>query len=112
MSVGNFLNRVMENNNTIPVVGQYANQLQYVDRKTFLVKGYNPKTKTLVLEYLNTKADTSKGPLEIGHQEWTHEPSGQYINLKFRYNNWRTESGSVYKFTFTEKPDYYYCWEF
>ena len=110
---GNLINRLMENNNTTPVVGQYANLILYMDRHSYLVHSYDPKKKVAVLEILHTTADTSKGPLTMGHQSWKHEQTGEFITVKYRHGNWKLfNSNRILKLSFTEKPDYYYCWEF
>lgn len=83
------------NNNSVPVVGEYATQLHYTDRTVYLIHSVSADGKTVVLEYCETTAGPLAKQIGTGHQCWVHKPTGQYITLKYRSGKWRRESTEI-----------------
>lgn len=114
------LNWIMGNNQSIPEVGQWATVLHYTDRTVFKVSKVSADLMTVELQYCNTIADQSKGPLDIGHQEWVHIPNEQYKTIRYRNlkknPGWYVVQkdggfGQRYNLVFGS-ADYYYDWSF
>lgn len=110
---GNVINRVMESYITEPQEGQYCTETQYVDRRVYYVHKI-VDSKTIVLEYLDTKAKNTPG-LQFGHQEWEHTHTGIYFTIRFNHGKWKRYNngkvGDKMNLLFGV-DDYYYCWEF
>ncbi len=87
---GSFINQIMGNNNTAPIVGQWATQLHYTDRTVLKVVEVSEDGKIAKLEYYQTSADKSVGNLPHGHQCWKHEPTGQFKTIQYRKDKWVT----------------------
>lgn len=83
------------NNNSVPVVGEYATQMHYTDRTVYLIHSISADGKTVVLEYCDTKANPLAIEIVTGHQSWVHKPTGQYITLKYRSGKWRKETSCI-----------------
>ncbi len=96
---GSFINQLMSNNSSLPVVGKGATQMLYTDRICFEVVEVSKDGKTVKLERLNAVADPTKNNT-MGHQNWIFEPTGQYIMVQWRHNAWRQKSESI---MFTEQ---------
>ena len=93
---GSFVNQLMANNSTIPVVGKGATELLYSDRRCYEVIEVSEDLKTVKLELLDARA--ALGEQQIGHQNWIFEPTGQFITIVWRNNAWRKKTDYV-KFT-------------
>lgn len=70
----------MSNNASLPVVGKGATQLHYSDRSCYEVIEVSKDGKTVILEYLEAKWDSTKQGGQ-GHQNWILEPTGQHKTL-------------------------------
>jgi hypothetical protein len=87
--VGSFFNFLMSNNESMPVVGKGATILLYSDRHCAEVLEVSKCGKKVVLEMYHTTPDPDKRePIEIGHQSWKHELSGNKFEVVYRYNSW------------------------
>lgn len=91
---GSFINQMMSNNSTLPEVGKGATEMLYSDRRCYEVVEVSEDGKMVKLEYLNTRWDNTK-PGGCGHQNWIHEPSGNYMTLVWRNGAWRQKFRNV-----------------
>lgn len=102
---GSFVNQLMSNNDTIPVVGKGATSLHYSDRSCYEVIEVSEDLKTVKLEALDARIDPEylaslKGRDCIGHQNWILEPTGNYCTVVYRRGAWRTKDTII---TFTKE---------
>lgn len=91
---GSFLNFLMSNNSSIPVIGKGATILHYSDRSVAEVVEVSEDGKTCVIEHLEAYADTSK-TLGNGHQEWIYKPTGQFQTITYRNGGWKVKKDGV-----------------
>ena len=92
---GGIMNDLMSNNSSIPVVGKGATQMHYTDRSPYEVIEVSKDCKTVKLEVLDAVGDTSKGKLEMGHQNWILNPTGRFFTVVWKWGKWRTVSQRV-----------------
>jgi hypothetical protein len=85
---GSFFNYLMSNNSSIPVAGEYATIMHYTDRSVVKVHSVSDCGKKVVLETLHTIADKSQ-ECDMGHQNWIHQPTGQFWSIEYRNNGWK-----------------------
>ena len=85
---GSFYNWLMSNNQSIPVAGEYATIMHYTDRSVVKVHSVSDCGKKVVLETLHTIADKSQD-CQMGHQNWIHQPTGQFWSIQYRNNSWK-----------------------
>lgn len=112
---GNFFNCLMANNETIPVVGEYVTELQYLDRVTHIVKSIDGKK--VKIQYCRMVATTGTDN-QMGHQNWDIVPTEYEFDVVYRYgawykicNDWDKPTYSKIKLAFGVcRP--YRCWEF
>jgi hypothetical protein len=86
---GSFINQLMSNNSSLPIVGLGATQLHYSDRTCYEVIDVSADGKTARLEYLDAEADKSVS-CDMGHQNWILKPSNRFVTVTWRNNAWRT----------------------
>jgi hypothetical protein len=96
---GNFINQMMGNNATIPVVGQGMTELHYSDRSVYEVIEVSDDLKTVKVEYLEASHDKTKQG-GMGHQNWVLTPTGYFKTLVWRNNQWKVKGFEV---TFTKE---------
>ena len=102
---GSFINQLMSNNSTLPIVGKGATEMHYTDRTCYEVVEVSEDGKTAKLEQLEAIADLTK-PCEMGHQNWILTPTGQFITVQWRHNAWRRKTEIVeYTKEFSEKQN-------
>lgn len=94
---GSFINQMMGNNASLPVVGEGATILHYSDRDCAEVIEVSADGKTARLESLSARWDETKSG-GMGHQNWILEPTGHFFTVTWRNNAWRTIGKEV---TFT-----------
>lgn len=87
---GSFINQMMSNNSSLPVVGKGATEMLYSDRRCYEVIEVSEDGKTVKLEVLDAVYAGKKGEAQIGHQDWKFEPTGRYFNIVWRNGAWRT----------------------
>ena len=87
-AAGSFINQMMGNNSSLPVVGKGATQLHYTDRTAFDVVEVSEDGKTAKLEYLNAAWDRTKEGGQ-GHQNWLLTPTGRFVTVTWRNGAWR-----------------------
>jgi len=85
---GSVHNYLMSNNATLPVVGKGATEMLYSDRRVYEVVKVSDDGKEVTLERLDTVADKTM-PCEMGHQNWVHNPTGQFFTIVWRNGAWR-----------------------
>jgi len=85
---GSFINYLMSNNNSIPVVNDWATELMWSDRRVYLIREISKDMKRVVVESCHTYGNGSK---EMGHQDWKHEPNGHLTTWVYRYGAWYVE---------------------
>lgn len=88
---GSFQNQLMGNNNSIPVVGEYATHLMYSDRYPYKVIEVSEDCTKVKLMYLQV-TQTEKGIF--------CEPTEGFMNIEYRRGAWYTVSTVV---TFEKK---------
>ena len=115
---GSFFNQLMSNNCTIPEVGKGATQMHYTDRTCYEVVNVSEDGKGATLEVLDAVADTSKY-CEIGHQNWILNPTGRFVEIRWRHGAWKVKTTLHDGSTSWDKiriifgcKDYYYDWSF
>lgn len=86
---GSFINQMMSNNSSVPVVGKGATQMHYTDRTCYEVVEVSDDGKSARLQYLNAEWDKSLGGGQ-GHQNWVLVPTNRYVTVVWRHNAWRT----------------------
>ena len=91
---GNFINQMMGNNATIPVVGQGMTELHYSDRSVYEVIEVSDDLKTVKVEYLEASHDKTKQGGE-GHQNWVLTPTGHFRTIVWRNNKWQIKGSEV-----------------
>jgi hypothetical protein len=89
---GSFINFMMANNSSIPVVGLGATILHYSDRSVAEVVEVSEDGKTCVIEHLEAYAD--------GENNWIFKARGQYQTITYRNGGWKIKSNGV---TFTKE---------
>ena len=94
-AAGSFINQMMGNNDTRPVVGDWFTLLKYSDRSVGKVIEVSEDGGTAVLEHYSTMADKSSGNLPHGHQCWIHEPTGQTFSIRWNANKFRWERSTT-----------------
>lgn len=94
---GSFFNWLMANNATIPVAGEFATILMYSDRDVIRVDSVSNCGKKVVVEMMNTIANKEKNH-QMGHQNWIHQPTGQFYSIEYRNNSWK-RVGEIIEFT-------------
>ena len=96
---GSFINQMMGNNSSLPVVGQWATILHYTDRSVCKVVEVSKDGKTCKVESYEASADKSmlqEGQnLPMGHQCWKFEPTGGISTIVWFRGKWRTVSNSI-----------------
>lgn len=110
---GNAMNCLMAGNSSVPVVGEFVTELQYLDRVVHLVEKVGPKSA--VIRYCHNK------PMgEMGDQNFRIIPTDFTFTVKYRYGAWYkvVEVEGSDKVIYTKirllfgesKP--YRCWEY
>ena len=91
---GSFFNQLMGNNESIPVVGKGATELQYTDRSCYEVIEVSEDLKTVRLQFLEAKHDrTQEGG--FGHQNWILEPVDRFLTVVWRNNGWKIKGKKI-----------------
>lgn len=90
-SSGSFMNMMMGNNSTLPVVGEGATKLLYSDRLPYQVVEVSEDFKRVKLEEYSAHADKSTDT-QMGHQNWKLCGTGQFITVVWKWGAWREES--------------------
>ena len=98
---GSFINFLMSNNKSVPVVGEFATICLHSDRHVCKVTEVSKDGKKVTIEHYTTVSCGENLP--IGHQEWTHTPSGRFETIVYRNGAWRTVCQS------SEFLDSWYC---
>lgn len=93
-SLGSLSNRIMENNNSVPVVGKGATEMHYSDRTCYEVVEVSKDGLTCKLQALEAVADRSK-PCGTGHQNWILNPTNNFTTLKMYRGKWCTVANEV-----------------
>lgn len=97
---GSFINHLMANNATVPVVGAGATELLYSDRHAYEVIEVSADGKTVVIEACNAIRTDSNGMSD--QQDYRYEPNGQKTTLVWRNGAWRRQCVQVF---FTETAE-------
>lgn len=85
---GSFINFLMSNNQSVPVVGEWATICFYSDRTVCKVTEVSKDGKKVTIQHYTTIGDGQD--LCVGHQEWKHTPSDRFETLVYRNGAWRT----------------------
>jgi hypothetical protein len=109
---GNVMNCLMASNESIPVVGEFVTELQYLDRVVHIVEKVEKNSAVII--YCENKFIGK----QMGDQEWRILPTKFKFTVKYRYGAWykivETTGKPIYtkiRLLFGEsKP--YRCWEF
>jgi uncharacterized protein YhfF len=92
---GSFFNWLMSNNESIPVVGDYATICFWSDRDVCIVREVSADFKRVVIEHCSTVAHESAKEIGMGHQNWVHTPNGFFQTLVYRNGGWKVEGCDV-----------------
>jgi len=90
---GSFINQMMSNNNSLPVVGQGATEMHYTDRDCYEVVEVSADYKTVKLEALEAKPRVIPSP--IGHQDWVFEPTGSFCTIVWKWGSWKRKYKAI-----------------
>lgn len=91
---GSFVNYLMGNNSSIPVVGEWATICLYSDRQVAKVTDVSKDGKRVVIQNYHTRG--AGKDLCMGHQSWEHYPSDHFETLIYRQGAWRIESKAIH----------------
>lgn len=91
---GSFVNYLMGNNSSIPVVGEWATICHYSDREVAKVTEVSKDGKRVVIQKYDTRGVGEN--LCMGHQSWEHYPSENFQTLVYRHGAWRIESKAIH----------------
>jgi hypothetical protein len=83
---GSLQNWLMSNNDSLPVINEYATIIHYTDRDVAIVRSVNADGKECLIEHCDTVADGHG--LQMGHQNWKHTPSGRTSKIRWYRNKW------------------------
>jgi hypothetical protein len=84
---GSLINRLMECNQTMPVVGKGGTHIQYSDRDAFEVLSVSPDNKSCVIQFYKHERTDSNGMSET--QSYKYETTeGPLHTLILRKNGW------------------------
>lgn len=91
---GGFINQMMGNNSTLPVVGEGATQLGHSDRYPRQVVEVSKDFKRVKLEKYSARHNpgTQGGQ---GHQNWLLEPTGNFMTVVWKWGSWKIETKMV-----------------
>jgi hypothetical protein len=92
---GSFFNWLMSNNESIPVVGDYATICHWSDRDVAIIREVSADFKRVVIEHCSTIATEEARQIGMGHQSWQHTPSGHFQTLVYRNGGWKVEGCDV-----------------
>lgn len=99
---GSLINNILGNNDQTPVVGEYAIQLLFTDRRCYKVVAFDAAKKTMTLCSVKcTKYDECGYGIEF-------EDGVFQFDLKYKYGAWRHENNSKINFCFQPKPTAYF----
>ncbi len=91
---GSFINQIMANNATTPVVGDGATILHYTDRTALEVVEVSADGTEARLQYLQAEWDRNL-PGGEGHQNWKLTPTEQFLTVVWRKNGWYSKGREV-----------------
>lgn len=97
---GSFINQLMSNNASAPVVGDWATICFYSDRDVCKVVEVTNGGARAVVELYSTTATEEGRKIGMGHQDWQHEPTGAYETYVYRRGAWYSEG---YEVVFTKE---------
>ena len=86
---GSLFNWLMSNNQSVPVVGEWATICHYSDRDVAKVVEVSKDGKTVVIEDHSTIASEMGRKIGMGHQHWEHTPTGHLRTLRYRNGGWK-----------------------
>jgi superoxide dismutase len=91
---GSYINYLMGNNATTPVVGEGATLLMYTDRYPLEVLSVSKDGKRCLVR--NLEAVAVGNNLQIGHQSWelVSDESSKAYELRYRHGAWRRMSNN------------------
>lgn len=92
---GSFINQLMSNNASAPVVGEWATICFYSDRDVCKVVEVSNGGARAVVELYNTTATEEGKAIGMGHQDWKHEATGGYETYVYRRGAWYREYTEV-----------------
>jgi hypothetical protein len=91
---GSFVNYLMGNNSSTPIVGEWATICLYSDRQVAKVTEVSKDGKRVVIQNYHTRGVGEN--LCMGHQSWEHYPSDNFETLIYRQGEWRIENKSLH----------------
>lgn len=83
---GSFQNQLMGNNNTIPVVGEYATHLMYSDRHPY---------KVVEVSADKTKAKLQHIEVSVIDGKYIFNEVNAFMNIQYRKNGWVIVSNTI-----------------
>jgi len=100
-SSGSFVNMLMANNSSVPVIGEGATELMYTDRHAYTVIDFDPKRKTAKIQRCDPKRTDNLGMSDAQCYDYSKH-TDEILTLKYRYNNWYVQ----YINQWTQKTEY------
>ena len=90
-TAGSFINQMMGNNATAPIVGEWATLLHYTDRTVAKIVEVSEDGKTVKLQNCEATAGPKEGGHGMGHQNWVFNAiENSFSTLVWLRGAWRT----------------------
>jgi hypothetical protein len=95
-NAGSFINQMMGNNASAPIVGEWATLMHYTDRSVAKVVEVSEDGKTAKLQNYEAKAGAKEGGHGMGHQNWVFDAiEGSIETLVWLRGAWRTPINEI-----------------
>ena len=105
---GSFVNWMMSQGQTPPVVGKGATVLLWTDRHAYFVDYVSKDGKEVVIERANCRRADNLGMSDQQAYEYLRAENPYSITLRFKYGKWRDKkTGQVYNIRFGFMEEYY-----
>ena len=105
---GSFVNWMMSQGQTPPVVGKGATVLLWTDRHAYFVDYVSKDGKEVVIERADCKRADDLGMSDQQSYHYGRNTNANKITLRFKYGKWRDkQTGQVYNIKFGYMDEYY-----
>ena len=108
VQTGSFVNWMMSQGQTPPVVGKGATVLLWTDRHAYFVDHVSKDGKEVVIERAGYKRVDNLRMSDCQDYEYFREENPYQITLRFKYSKWRNKkTGDVMNIGFGVMKEYY-----
>ena len=108
VQTGSFVNWMMSQGQTPPVVGEGATVLLWTDRHAYFVDYVSEDGKEVVIERADCKRVDNLGMSDQQFYHYGRNINANKITLRFKYRKWRDkQTGQVYNIKFGYMDEYY-----